>query len=129
MLLLPVVASAQGKLYERYASRADLTVAQVSGFRLNDTARVDVVLVVADDAAAWQRLARELDIRESEGVTSWLGAADQPARRARWTGAQALRVVASPERRSVGFYIIENEGQYDALLDYQLNQTVKNKKK
>ncbi len=126
--MLPLMLLAQGNLYKRYASQADLTVAQVSGFRLADTVRVDVVLVVADDAAAWQRLARELGIRDSEGVTSWLADADRPEQRVKWHGAPALRVVASPARRSVGFYRLENEVQYDALLDYQLNQSVKKKK-
>lgn len=36
--LLPFGAMSQSELYKRYASRQDLTVAQVSGFKLNDTA-------------------------------------------------------------------------------------------
>lgn len=121
MLLLPLAAMGQGRLYERFASRADLTVAQVSGFKLNDTARVDVVLVVADNDRAWQSLRKELGIKAAEGTTSWLGQAAQPERRTAWTGRPVCRVVASEGRRTIGFYVIENEGQYDALLDYQLN--------
>jgi len=73
MLLLPVVAMAQSELYKQYASQEDLAVAQVSGFKLNETVRVDVVLVVADNEVAWNRLKEELDIRGEEGVNSWLG--------------------------------------------------------
>ena len=127
--MLPLVLLAQGNLYKRYASQADLTVAQVDGFRLADTVRVDVVLVVADDEASWQRLSRELGVRDADGVTSWLADVDAPARRTAWSGKPVLRVVASPARRSVGFYRLDTEAQYDALIDYQINQSLKNKKK
>lgn len=118
--LLPFGAMSQSELYKRYASRQDLTVAQVSGFKLNDTARVDVVLLVADNATAWESLKQELDIRGDSGTVSWLGDTRQPAKRAKWNGKPLLRVVASHSRKTVAFYRLENEGQYDALLDYQL---------
>ena len=57
MMLLTTAAMAQNDLYKRYASRPDLTVAQVSGFKLNESERVDVVIVVADNEAAWKKLA------------------------------------------------------------------------
>ena len=120
-MLLPLVAMAQNDLYKRYASRQDLTVAQVSGFKLNETERVDVVLVVADDDAAWQKLTKELNIKGEEGVVSWLGDTKKPEQRMKWTGAPVLRVVASHARRTVAFYRLATEAQYDALLDYQLN--------
>lgn len=119
--MLPIVAMAQNDLYKRYASRQDLTVAQVSGFKLNETERVDVVLVVADDDAAWQKLTKELNIKGEEGVVSWLGDTKKPEQRMKWTGAPVLRVVASHARRTVAFYRLATEAQYDALLDYQLN--------
>jgi hypothetical protein len=121
MLMLPIVAMAQNDLYKRYASRQDLTVAQVSGFKLNETERVDVVLVVADDDAAWQKLTKELNVKGEEGVVSWLGDTKKPEQRMKWTGAPVLRVVASHARRTVAFYRLATEAQYDALLDYQLN--------
>jgi len=119
--MLPIVAMAQNDLYKRYASRQDLTVAQVSGFKLNETERVDVVLVVADDDAAWQKLTKELNVKGEEGVVSWLGDTKKPEQRMKWTGAPVLRVVASHARRTVAFYRLATEAQYDALLDYQLN--------
>ena len=125
MLLLPVVTIAQSELYKRYASREDLTVAQVNGFKLNETVRVNVVLVVADNEAAWNRLKEELDIRGEEGVNSWLGDLKQPVKRVKWNGKTLLRVIASHTRRTIGFYRIDNEEQYDALLDYQLNKMKK----
>ena len=121
LMLLPVVAVSQSELYKRYASRQDLTVAQVSGFKLNDKIRVDVVIVVATSDAAWQRLKQELDIRGEEGTVSWLGELKQPSKRLRWNGRPLLRVVVSHKRRTVGFYRLDTEAQYDALLDYQLN--------
>ncbi len=125
MLLLPVVTIAQSELYKRYASREDLTVAQVNGFKLNETVRVNVVLVVADNEAVWNRLKEELDIRGEEGVNSWLGDLKQPVKRVKWNGKTLLRVIASHARRTIGFYRIDNEEQYDALLDYQLNKMKK----
>ena len=121
ILLLPIVAMAQSSLYKNYASRKNLTVAQVSGFKLNESERVDVVIVVADDDAAWRQLAQELNVRGEEGAVSWLGDVKEPARRVKWKKTPVLRVVASPARRTIAFYRINTEAQYDALLDYQLN--------
>ena len=121
MMLLPIAAMSQNDLYKRYASRQDLTVAQVSGFKLNESQRVDVVIVVADDEAAWRKLAEELNIKGEDGVVSWLGDTKKPEQRMKWTGGAALRVVASHARRTVAFYRLNTEEQYDALLDYQLN--------
>ena len=121
MMLLPIVAMSQSELYKQYASRQELTVAQVSGFKLNETERVDVILVVADDEAAWQKLTKELNIKGEDGVVSWLGDIKKPAQRVKWTGAPILRVVASHSRRTLAFYRINTEAQYDALIDYQLN--------
>ena len=126
-MLIPLAAMSQGKLYKQYASRNDLTVAQVSGFKLNDSVRVDVVLVVADNDEAWNRLKRELDIVEKEGTSSWLGELNQPSKRVRWNRKPLLRVVASHSRRTVAFYCLYNEMQYDALLDYQINKIEKHK--
>ena len=50
-------------LYDLYDSRTDLTVAKVEGFKLNDSVKVDVVIVVADNANAWNQLCKEFDIR------------------------------------------------------------------
>ncbi len=127
-ILMTLTAAAQNKLYDRYASRQDLTVARVDGFRLNDSTKVDVVMLVADDATSWQKLMKELNVSNMRDVTSWLANVNNPARRVRWTGAPVIRVVVSPTRRTVGFYRLNNEAQYDALVDYQLNN-MKGKKK
>lgn len=127
-ILMTLTAAAQNKLYDRYATRKDLTVAHVDGFRLNDSTKVDVVMLVADDATSWQKLMKELNVSNMQDVTSWLADVNNPARRVRWTGAPVIRVVVSPTRRTVGFYRLNNEAQYDALVDYQLNN-MKGKKK
>ncbi len=121
LLLLPLVVSAQSRLYERYASRQELSVAQVSGFRLTDSVRINVVLVVADDEAAWQKLMKEYKVVSTNGSTSWLGEADHPAKRTQWTGKPVCKVIVSHDRRTIAFYQLENMEQYEALLDYQLN--------
>lgn len=114
-----------GAVYQKYASHPGLTVAQVSDFELNDSVKVDVVLLVTDDEASWRQLAEELDIRCDSGSTSWLAPIDQPAQRTAWDGEPVMRVIASPNRHTVGIYRIDNEEQYDALTDYQLNQMLK----
>ena len=129
MMLLPIAAMAQSDLYKRYASRQELTVAQVSGFKLNESEQVDVVIVVADDEAAWQKLTQELNIKGEDGSVSWLGNINNPAQRVKWTGAPVLRVVASHARRTVALYRVNTEAQYDALLDYQLNNMKQEKRK
>ncbi|MBR1766211.1 MAG: hypothetical protein IJ745_04110 [Bacteroidales bacterium] len=127
LLMMPLALAAQGTLYKQYAQRTDLSVAEVAGLKLNDTVKVDVVIIVADDAAAWERLKKELDIRTDKGVTSWLANPSQPSRRTAWNGKPACKVIASHSRRTVAIYLLNNETQYDALLDYQLDQ-MKNKK-
>ena len=107
-------------LYRQYAARQDLTVAQVKGFQLCDTVKTDVVILVADDSAAWCRLKEEFDIRTSEGVTSWMGDIEQPAQRVKRSVRPAWRAMAVHADRTVAFYRIDTEEQRQALLDYQM---------
>ncbi len=107
-------------LYRQYAARQDLTVAQVKGFQLCDTVKTDVVILVADDSAAWCRLKEEFDIRTSEGVTSWMGNIEQPAQRVKRSVRPAWRAMAVHADRTVAFYRIDTEEQRQALLDYQM---------
>lgn len=111
----------ESALYKRYASRSDVAVAQVCDFKLCDTVAVDVVLLQADNDEAWQCMVEEFGIRDTEGITSWLGDTENPATRVKWEGQPVVRVAASIEKHSIGLYRIDNETQYDALLDYQLN--------
>ena len=109
-------------LYRQYAARTDLTVAQVTGFLLNDSVKVDVVILVADDTTAWSGLKQEFDIRTSEGITSWMGDIDKPAKRVKRNVRPAWRAMAVHADRTIAFYRIDTEEQREALLDYQLNK-------
>ena len=129
ILLLPLLALVgcthkpeEMPLYKQYASRTDLTVAQVNGFRINDTVSVDVVILVADDSTAWQGLKEELDIRTDAGITSWIGDIEQPAQRVKGGQRPAWRAMAVHDEHTVAFYHVEDEVQYAALLDYQLEK-------
>lgn len=128
LILLPLMLLACSReveetpLYHKYAERHNLAVAQVNGFRLCDTVTTDVVILVADDSAAWQGLKEELDIRTSEGVTSWMGDIDQPQQRVKGGRLPAWRAMAVHNERTVAFYSIDNDVQYRALLDYQMNK-------
>lgn len=113
------------ELYQYYAERQDLTVAQVNGFKLNDSVCVDVILMQADDENAWQQLKEEFNIRGDEGTVSWLGESENPAIRTQWNGAPVMRVIASLYKHTIGIYRIDNETQYDAIVDYQLEKTKK----
>ena len=112
-------------LYRQYAARQDLTVAQVKGFQLCDTVKTDVVILVADDSAAWQSLKTEFDIRTAEGITSWMGNIEQPAQRVKRSVRPAWRAMAVHADRTVAFYRSDTEEQREALLDYQLSNIVK----
>lgn len=125
LLLLTMLAACSREvetapLYRQYASRPDLTVAQVTGFQLGDTVRVDVVILVADDSAAWQGLKTEFDIRPSEGVTSWLGDIDEPARRVKRSEVPLWRAMAVHEERTLAFYRVATQAEFDALREYQM---------
>ena len=114
-------------LYQRYADSKDLMVAQVKGFQIGDTLKTDVVLLVADDSAAWAELKTEFDIRTSEGVTSWMGNIEQPAQRVKRSMRPAWRAMAVHDERTIAFYRIDTEKQREALLDYQMNNLENNK--
>ena len=126
LILLPLMLLACSReveempLYRQYAARQDLTVAQVKGFQIGDTLKTDVVLLVADDSAAWAELKTEFDIRTSEGVTSWMGDIDKPAMRVKRSVRPAWRAMAVHEERTIAFYRIETEAQRQALMDYQM---------
>ena len=129
ILMLPLLALAscshkqeEMPLYSQYSERQDLNVAQVCGFRLNDTVKVNVVLLVADDNAAWQGLKEEFNIRANEGITSWMGDIEQPQQRVKHSTLPAWRAMAVHDEKTVAFYRIEDEGQYEALLDYQMDK-------
>lgn len=109
-------------LYQQYALRKDLTAAQVNGFRLNDSIKVDVVILVADDSVSWQGLKEEFDIRTSEGFTSWMGDIEQPAHRVKGAVRPVWRAMAVHADRTIAFYCIDTDEQYQSLLDYQLNE-------
>ena len=132
LILLPLLLIACSReveelpLYQKYAPRQDLTVAQVKGFQLCDTVKTDVVILVADDSAAWAELKAEFDIRTSEGVTSWMGDIDEPARRVKRAVRPTWRAMAVHADRTVAFYRIDTEEQRQALMDYQMN-TIENK--
>lgn len=114
-------------LYQQYAARKDLTVAQVTGFQLCDTVKVDVVILVAEDSTAWAGLKEEFDIRTSEGVTSWMGNIEQPAQRVKRSVRPAWRAMAVHAERTIAFYRIDTEEQREALMDYQMNNLENNK--
>lgn len=128
ILLLPVAFLSCSReveempLYRQYSARQDLTVAQVKGFQLCDMVKTDVVILVADDSAAWAELKAEFDIRTAEGVTSWMGAIDHPAKRVKRNVRPAWRAMAVHDERTVAFYRIDTEEQRKALIDYQMNK-------
>lgn len=134
LILLPLLFLAcsreieEAPLYQKYAERQDLTVAQVSGFHLNDTVKVDVVILVADDTATWNRLKEEFDIRADAGITSWMGNTDHPQQRVTRSERPAWRVMAVHDDHTIAFYRIEDDIQYEALLDYQMDNLDKNNK-
>lgn len=137
LLLLPVLLVAscgredeeppRGGLYKHYASQPELTVAQIDGFKLNDTVSVDVLLIQTESDEEWQRLMEEFHIPEGEGTVSRLGNIDDPTQSTSWSNAPLFRVIVSPSRHTIGLYRIDNETQYDALLDYQLEKMKKEK--
>ena len=118
---------AETPLYQRFAARTDLTAAQVIGFQLNDSVKTDVIILVADDTTAWNRLKTEFDIRSSEGVTSWMGNIDNPDQRARSRQWPAWRTMAVHAERTIAFYRVDSDEQYEALLDYQLKKLTNEK--
>jgi len=134
LILLPLLLAAcmhedaELPLYQQYAAHPNLTVAQVKGFLLCDNVKTDVVILVADDSAAWAELKAEFDIHTSEGVTSWMGDIEQPRHRVKRNVRPAWRAMAVHADRTVAFYRIDTEEQRQALMDYQLDNLNQNKK-
>ncbi|MBO7489539.1 MAG: hypothetical protein J6T88_04595 [Bacteroidales bacterium] len=115
----------QQAIYNRYAQRTELTVAQVTGFKLNDSVKVDVVILVADNDKAWREMCEEFDIRNTKGIATWTGDAIHPEKRCSWSGAPCCKVVASPKKRTICIYQLKNEVDYESLMDYQMDLMTK----
>ena len=116
---------AEGSLYHRYADRKGLSVAEVDGFQLCDTVRVDVVMLQADSDEAWREILVELSIKDTSGVTSWLGDIDEPARRVKRDEVPLWRAMAVHDEKTVAFYRVENAEQFAALREYQMDRMTK----
>ena len=114
--------TASDLLYNRYAQREDLTVAQVKGFHVNDSVKVDVVILVADDSAAWAGLMTEYGVSTSEGITSWLGSMEQPAHHVKRSATPLWRAMAVHEERTLAFYLVDCATLFDALREYQMRR-------
>ena len=108
-------------VYNRYSAQPDLSVAKIDGFKLNDTVKVDVLILVADNAAAWDKLCQVFDIRSQSSVSTWTGKGDHPETRVKWQGKPSCKVIASPARRTLCMYYIDNETEYESLMDYQMD--------
>lgn len=113
-------------LYSCYSTRKDLAAAQVFGLQLNDSVKVDAVILVADDSVAWQGLKEEFDVRTSQGITSWMGDIEHPRQRVKRNVRPAWRVMAVHEDRTIAFYRIDTEVQREALMDYQFDKIIRN---
>ncbi|MBP5515851.1 MAG: hypothetical protein J6X86_02765 [Bacteroidales bacterium] len=61
LLAMSHFAMAQNPLFGRYAQRDELTVAQVTKYRVDSVTAVDVVLIHANDSSAWISLLKEMD--------------------------------------------------------------------
>ncbi len=62
MLMGSVVA--QSDLYRRYASRTDLTVAELRKFHVNDTLDVDITMIMVPDISDWEHFLREMNVNQ-----------------------------------------------------------------
>lgn len=54
--------NAHRAIYERYAEADNLTVAFVGGYRVNDSLRVDVTFLQAEDTAGWNLLKKDFAV-------------------------------------------------------------------
>lgn len=109
------------QVYNRFAERQDLAVAIIDGFKLNDTVKVDVLIIVADNDKAWNKLCTEFDIRSQKGVSTWTGKGDRPETRQKWLGKPACKAFASPAKKTICLYYIDNDTEYECLMDYQMD--------
>lgn len=112
--------SAAELLYERYASRPELMVARIDGMQIGDSVKVDVVILEAESDAEWQQLCREFDIRSRSGMVTWIGDPATPQTSIPYEGGACCKVIASPARRTIGLYLLEDEVQYENLMDYRM---------
>ncbi|MBR4739385.1 MAG: hypothetical protein IK058_05210 [Bacteroidales bacterium] len=62
LLFASLTAAAQTDLYQRYASQPGVKVASVNNFALDNTARVDVTVIAAEDEEGWEWMKREFYI-------------------------------------------------------------------
>lgn len=124
---------AQTELYNRYASQPGVTVASVSNFAIDSTARVDVTVIEAEDDEGWAWMKTEFHIGElspeqQAGLTEGFDAV-LFARRSRSNPRENAPVVneeidvagscylgISYLNRAVYIFCADGEEQYDAVV-------------
>ncbi len=145
LLAVAVVGQAQSDLYERYAGQPGVKVASVTGFPLDSSSHVDVILVEAEDDAGWAWMRQEFlivelmpeqqaSLREGDDVVFF-------ARRSRSNPRDGVTVVGdkvdvssscyvgiSYLQRAVYIFCAENESQSDAIATLLVKKIMHNSK-
>ena len=124
------------EVYKRYAEVEGVRASFVKDFWLNDSVAVDVVLLEATDSAGWERLQKGLGIvprppeveavSDTNAIDTWLASKDDYTKGKDSVKQNNDLIAVSYYRRKVSVFILESEEQEDAIVTYQLNNTIKN---
>ena len=124
------------EVYKRYAEVEGVRASFVKDFWLNDSVAVDVVLLEATDSAGWVRMQKGLGIvprppeveavSDTNAIDTWLASKDDYTKGKDSVKQNNDLIAVSYYKRKVSVFILESEEQEDAIVTYQLNNTIKN---
>ena len=57
-----------GRIYLRYADNGHIDASLIKGYRINDTLKMDVVILEGIDSAGWAQLKKEFDIKTHKDI-------------------------------------------------------------
>ena len=124
------------EVYKKYAEVEGVRASFVKDFWLNDSVAVDVVLLEATDSAGWVRMQKGLGIvprppeveavSDTNAIDTWLASKDDYTKGKDSVKQNNDLIAVSYYKRKVSVFILESEEQEDAIVTYQLNNTIKN---
>ncbi|MBR5093332.1 MAG: hypothetical protein IKX32_07670 [Bacteroidales bacterium] len=143
LLLASLAAAAQTDLYQRYASQPGVKVASVSNFALDNTAKVDVTVIAAEDDAGWEWMKREFyigdlapeqqaNLQEGSDVVLFARRSRSNPRENAPIVDESINVAASCYMgisylsRAVYVFCADTEEQYDAIVALLIKKIMHN---
>ena len=136
-----VVKSELSEVSNRYKDRADLRVAFVKDYRIDDSTTVDVTTLTAKDSASWENLLREMNYPEmlikimnenlrngNRGVGNYYCKKGLPETRTKIDVPNSQLVIVSPFEKCFYIFDVISKEQAHLIMDFEREDIIHQKK-